>query len=345
MPSGLAMIGDPETTPPGALAVLAAKAGGMRGVTLRQLNAFSFVARRRSFVRAAEELCLTAPAVSLQIKELESNLGVALFDRRAKAVLLTRAGELLLADVQRALSALRDADSTLSRLRAGKTGAIRIGMVSNAMYFLPRLLARFRQQHSGVQLQLSMGNRGQLIDCLRQGLVEFAVMGQPPTDLKARADVFASQPLAIVAAPGHELARLRSIPVARLAEQEFVLREPGSGTRAAMEGYFRRAGFEPPRGMEMSSNEGIKQAVMVNLGLAFLSLHTVGLELGQALLVSLDAMGLPLVRHWFVAHMDTLPLTGEALALRDFIAEHGGRAILQLFDSRSGQDGLGGPVD
>jgi len=303
----------------------------MRGVTLRQLRAFALVARHHSFVRAAGELHLTPSAVSMQIKELEQAVGMPLFGRDHKTVSITRAGELLLVDVNRALAALKDADDTLGRLRGRETGVVSIGVVSNAKYFMPRLLARFHAAHPGVELRLTVANREQLVRQLGSNDVNLAVMGTPPGELATQAEPFAPQPLGIIAAPEHELAQQRAIAVEALAQLEFVVREPGSGTRAAMDRFFQNAHVEPIRVMEMTSNETIKQAVMANMGLAFVSLHTAGLELRERLLVAIDVNGLPLVRNWHVVHLKSEPLTDAADSLRRFITEQGGALIAAQF--------------
>jgi DNA-binding transcriptional LysR family regulator len=303
----------------------------MRGVTLRQLRAFALVAHHRSFGRAAAELHLRPGAVSLQIKELEQIVGLFLFARDGKAVSVTRAGEMLLVDVNRALLALRDADETLARLRGRESGLVTIGMVSNAKYFLPRLLALFRAAHPGVELRLSVGNREQLVRQLGSGAVEIAVMGAPPGELETRAEPFAPQPLGIIASPSHPLANQRDIAVSTLGQYEFVVREPGSGTRAAMDRFFGDAHVAPMQIMEMTSNEMIKQAVMANMGLAFLSLQTASLELQGGLLAVVDVIGLPLVRRWYVVNLQHEPLTDAAESLRQLIIEHGERLISAQF--------------
>jgi DNA-binding transcriptional LysR family regulator len=304
----------------------------MRGATLRQLRALSAVARHRSFQRAAAELHLTPSAVSLQIKELEQALRVPLFGRSGKASCLTPAGELLLVDVNRALLALKDAEDKLNRLRGEETGVVSVGMVSNAKYFLWRILASFHAAHPGVELRVSVGNREQLLRQLGNCEVDFAVMGQPPQDLDAQSQPLAAQPLGILAAPDHRLAGEMDIPAAALAEYGFVVREPGSGTRAAMDRFFHDANIAPPRVMELTSNESIKQAVMGNMGIAFLSLHTAGLELQGNMLVLLDVVGLPLMRHWHVVSLASEPLSEAAASLRRFIVEEGGDFIERQFN-------------
>jgi DNA-binding transcriptional LysR family regulator len=303
----------------------------MRGASLRQLKAFATVARHLSFVRAAEELHLTPPAVSLQVSQLEREVGLPLFDRRGKTVSLTMPGEYLLVYARRMLSTQKEAEDAMARLRGAQTGRITIGMVSTAKYFLPRLLARFREEHRGVELRMAIGNREQLIEQLRNAEVDLAVMGRPPKEIDARAEQFATQPHAIVASPLHRLARMREIPPAMLAGEEFIGREPGSGTRAAMEQFFRDHRIAPPQVMETTSNETIKQAVIANMGLAFLSLHTTGLEVQNGLLVVLDVVGLPMLRRWHIVHLQGKPLSPAVEALRYFVLAHGAELIESQF--------------
>jgi len=303
----------------------------MRAVTLKQLRAFCAAARHLSFAKAAEELHLTPPAVTMQIKELESAVGLPLFDRVAKTVRLTVSGEYLLVYARRVLATLKDADDAMARLRGAETGRITIGMVSTAKYFLPRLLAKFRAEHRGVEMQLTVGNREQLVRQLHDNEVDLAVMGRPPRELDTRAEPFAAHPLAVVASTEHPLAGRRDIPPLALADEEFIVREPGSGTRAAMEHFFRENRVSPPQVMEMASNETIKQAVIANMGLAFLSLHTAGLELASGQLVVLDVLGLPIVRRWHIVNVRGKPLSPAAEALRYFVLEQGEAHIARQF--------------
>ncbi len=303
----------------------------MRGATLKQLRAFAATARHLSFAKAAAELHLTPPAVTMQVKELETAVGLPLFDRGARTVALTTTGEYLLVYVRRVLATLKEAEDALARLKGAQTGRVTIGMVSTAKYFLPRLLAQFRAQHRGVEMALSVGNREQLVRQLHDGEVDLAVMGRPPKELDTRAEPFAAHPHAIVAAPEHRLARRRDIPVSMLADEEFIVREPGSGTRAAMEQFFREHHVSPVHVMEMASNETIKQAVIANMGLAFLSLHTCGLELATGQLVALDVAGLPLVRRWHIVNLRGKPLSPASEALRYFVLEHGEALLARQF--------------
>jgi DNA-binding transcriptional LysR family regulator len=303
----------------------------MRAATVKQLRAFCAAAKHRSFAKAAEELHLTPPAVTMQIKELETSVGLPLFERGAKAVALTMTGEYLLVYARRVLATLKEAEDAMARLRGAETGRITIGMVSTAKYYLPRLLARFRAQHRGVEMQLTVGNREQLVRQLHENEVDLAVMGRPPRELDTRAEPFAAHPHAVVASPEHPLAARREIPPSALGSEEFIVREPGSGTRAAMEHFFREHRLTPPQVMEMASNETIKQAVIANMGLAFLSLHTCGLELGIGQLVVLDVVGLPIVRRWHIVNVRGKPLSPAAEALRYFVLEQGEALIAAQF--------------
>ena len=304
----------------------------MRGASLRQLRAFAAVARHHSFVRAAAELHVTPSAISLQIKELEQAVGLSLFGRSGRAAALTRAGEMLLVDVSRALLALKDAEDTLSRLRGAETGVVAVGIVSNANYFMPRLLARFHAAHPNVELRVTVGNREQLVRQLGSREIDVAIMGEPPADLGSRHDLLAPQPFGIVAAPEHPLAQEPRIPVSALTGLAFLVRESGSGTRAAMDLFFRDSQIVPSRVMELTSNETIKQAVIANMGLAFLSFHTAAVELRSGQLVALDVVGLPVMRRWHVVSLDGDPLSDAAESLRRFIVEIGAGVIAHQFE-------------
>lgn len=303
----------------------------MLNVTVRQLQVFAAVARHLNFARASEELHLTAPAVSMQVRELEKVLGLPLFDRGGRKVSLTMTGEYFLVHARRVLASLKNAEDLIARLRSAKTGRIAIGMLSTAQYFLPRLLTGFLKDHPGVDVNLVVGNREALVESLQRNDVDLAVMGRPPKELDTRAEPFALHPLGVIAAANHRLAKLPQVPVAMLACEPFIIREPGSGTRIAMEGYFREHRIEPPRIMQMPSNETIKQAVMANMGLAFLSLHTVILELNSNLLCTLNLEGLPLTRHWHLVHAHARTLSPAAEAFRYYVLENAQAFLAEHF--------------
>jgi DNA-binding transcriptional LysR family regulator len=304
----------------------------MKGVSLRQLNVFASVAKHLSFARAAEELHLSQPAVSMQIKELEAAVELPLFERAGRSVRLTMPGEYLLVYARRVLGTLKEAGDALAKLRKVQGGRVTIGMVSTAEYFLPRLLARFRAQHPAVELRLSVGaNREKLSKLLHDNEVDLAVMGRPPRELDTRAEPFAAHPLGVIASPEHALARRRELAPKALDAEPFIVREPGSGTRAAMEEFFRDSRIAATPIMEMTSNETIKQAVIANMGLAFVSLHTVALELSVGQLVLLDIAGLPLMRRWYIVNVQRKPLAPAAEAFRYFVLDQGERLLAEQF--------------
>ena len=296
----------------------------MKTVTFRQLRVFTEVARHLSFVRAAEALHLTPPAVTMQVKELESAIELPLFDREGRKVSLTTAGEYFLVYAKRLLATLKDADDAMARFRKLEQGVLNVGMVSTAKYFLPRLLTRFREEHPGIEVKLQVSaNREHLVGLLQAGEVDIAVMGRPPKEMATRAEPFAAHPHVFVAPPGHPILRVGHPPVSAVASHPLIVREPASGTRALMDRFFQDHRVEPRIAMEMPSNETIKQAVMAGMGLSFLSLHTIGLELRCGLIELVHVEDTPLVRTWNAVHMQSKLLSPAAEALRYFILEHG----------------------
>jgi len=295
----------------------------MKNATFRQLRVFSEVARQLSFAKAARALHLTPPAVTMQVRELEGHVGMPLFDRSGRSVTLTTAGEYMLVYTRKMLATLKDAEDTAARLLKLEVGTLTIGMVSTAKYFLPHLLAQFRREHEGIEIRLAVGNREQLVRMLHANEVDIAIMGRPPKELATRAEPFAAHPHVFVAPVGHPLTQAGPLTPEALRGQGFILREEGSGTRAALEKFLLQARVEPRVTMEMASNETIKQAVIAGMGLSFLSLHTLGLELDNQLIALLPIEGAPVVRAWNVVHTLAKLLSPAAEAFRYFVLEHG----------------------
>jgi len=295
----------------------------MLHVTMRQLRVFSSVATHLSFARAAEEFHLTAPAVSMQIKQLEAAVGLPLLDRGRGEVSLTITGEYFLVYARRMLGTIREAENLLAKLRKVETGRLFIGMLTTAKYFLPHLLAEFLAERAGVEVRLTEGNRQTLVDALHRNELDLAIMGRPPTELDTREEAFAQHPLGVLASPRHPLAGLGQVSTDQLAREPFIIREPGSGTRALMETCFREWRISPAVIMQMSSNETIKQAVIANLGLSFLSLHTAADELRSGKIVALHIDTMPLVRQWHLVHLSARVLSPAAEAFRYFVLERG----------------------
>jgi LysR family transcriptional regulator, low CO2-responsive transcriptional regulator len=301
----------------------------MRNLTLRQMRVFTTVARQLSFTRAASELHLTQPAVSQQVKLLEAEVGLPLFEQMGRKVHLTAAGAELLRYADQLSDVLREASESIAAMRGLKRGVLKLGAVSTAMYFTPSLLSAFTAEYPQVTINFSVGNRLEAIAQLAGNDVDLVIMGRSPRELDTIAEPFARHPLVIIAPPAHPLAGKRRIRLKQLAGENFVIREEGSGTRASMEHVFRDRGVTFRASMEAGSNETIKQSVMAGMGISFISLHTIGLELQTGKLVVLDVVGLPMVRDWYVIHLREKRLAPIAAAFRSFLLERGAQIIAQ----------------
>ncbi|MBP7203423.1 MAG: LysR family transcriptional regulator [Propionivibrio sp.] len=293
----------------------------MRSATVRQLQIFSVAASHLSFARAAEKLHLTHAAISLQIKQLEDVCGTQLFDRIGKKVFLTEAGDILLDHARQILQSLKDADESLMALKGLKGGRVTIAVTSTAEYFAPGLLAEFRKAQADVRVRLLVDNREEVSRMLISNEVDLAIMGRPPADMEAEATTFAPHPFVIVAGADHPLVGRTALTLDDIAQETMIVREAGSGTRLAMEGFFREHSIEPNIDMEMGSNEAIKQAVVAGLGISFISQHTLGLELSAGRLVVLPVEGMPVMRRWFLVRHKSKRLTPALGAFWDFVLE------------------------
>ncbi len=299
----------------------------MKNVTLRQLKIFESVARHLSFSRAAEELHLTQPAVSMQVHALEDQAELPLTEQAGKKIRLTAAGEEVARQARRIAEQLREAGEALAALKGVEAGQLKIGVVSTAKYFAPSLLAEFRRRHPGVILQLTVNNRSTIVRHLAENSIDLAIMGTPPTEFETVAKIFAEHPLVFIAAPDHRLAGQRRIDPQRLAEETLLIREPGSGTRAALERYLEEHHVTAGASMELGSNETIKQAVMAGLGISFLSEHTIGLERSVGRLVKLNVTGTPVKRQWRLVYRTDKRLMPAATAFVHFMDSEGSRLI------------------
>jgi DNA-binding transcriptional LysR family regulator len=295
----------------------------LQHVSLRQLRVFEAAATLNSFSKTAELLHLTQPGVSMHIKELESHAGLPLFERIGKKLFITEAGRELLARSRELLRSLKDAEDVLDGLKGLRRGRINLAVVSTAKYFVPRLLARFGKDYPQLEIRLTVSNRNSVITQLIANEVDLAIMGRSPQSLDTLAEPFAQNPHVIIAAPDHPLAKRRRIPVETLAQETFIVREPGSGTRLAMQKFFDDRQIPCKVGMEMASNETIKQAVMAGMGVSFLSRHTLDLELHTRRLAILNVLGTPVIRQWHVAHLAKKRLSPTAAAFREFVLAHG----------------------
>lgn len=299
----------------------------MLHLTFRQLSVFEAVARRLSFSRAAEELHLTQPAVSMQMKQLEENVGLPLFEQLGKKISLTEAGHELYHYSRTIAQQLAEAEAVLDELKGLERGKLRISVASTANYFAPQLLAIFSQRFPNVTVSLNVTNRESLLNQLANNEMDMAIMGQPPDGLDLAAESFLDNPLVVIAPVNHPLARKKRIPLTLLQNETFLIREQGSGTRIAMERFFAQRGITLKPGMEMSSNEAIKQGVQAGLGLGIVSIHTVALELEMKRLAVLDVDSFPIMRHWYVVHRANKRLSGVAQAFKHFLLDEANRLL------------------
>lgn len=294
----------------------------MLNFTLRQLQVFEKVAYHLNYSRAAQELYLSQPAVSMQIKQLEGHIGLPLFEQMGKKVYLTEAGRELYKYSCAISQQLTEMESVFDEMKGSDKGKITLSVVNTANYFTPQLLAKFCEHHPNINIILQVANRDAVLEQLANNSTDLAIMGQPPEKLDITAEKFLDNPLVVIAAPSHPLAGLHHIPFRQLAEEKFLSRERGSGTRSAMERIFADNGIQPRVGMEMETNEAIKQAVQAGMGLGILSLHSIELEIETGRLVVLNAEHFPLLRHWFVAHRSSKRLSSASLAFKQFLLQH-----------------------
>jgi len=290
-------------------------------VSLRQLRVFETVARLSSYTRAAAELHLTQPAVSMQVRQLEDEVGLPLFEKLGKRISLTEAGREIFHYSRSIGRSLQEMEEVVESLKGISRGRLNIAVASTVNYFAPRLLAAFHHSYPGIGLQLDVTNRERLVQQLQENTVDMVLMGQPPSGVDVESEAFMDNPLVVIAPPEHPLAGERHIPIRRLAEEIFVMREPGSGTRQAMERCFAEHGVTIRHGMRMTRNEAIKQAVRAGLGLSVVSVHTLELELETERLVIPDVIGLPLARQWHLVYRRGRRLSPAAQAFRQFVLD------------------------
>lgn len=274
----------------------------MLHLTLRQLQVFAAVARHLSHSRAAEELYLSQPAVSMQIKQLEQNVGLPLLEQTGKQLHLTEAGREMLHYSMSITQQLSELEEVFNAMKGLELGHLNIAVVSTANYFMPQLLAKFIRTHAKIQVSLSVANRDAVIKQLADNVADFAIMGQPPKGADMLAEPFMQNPLVVIAAPGHPLADAHKIQPKELSHETFLLREQGSGTRGVVERFFTSHKLSLPVHMEMDTNEAIKQAVQAGMGVGIISRHGIELELETKRLVVLDVDNFPIIRHWYIVH-------------------------------------------
>ena len=296
-------------------------------LTLRQLEVFEAVARLGSYTRASESLHLSQPAVSMQIKQLEDNIGLPLFEQVGKKIFLTEAGREMFAYTQSIQHKLTEAEAVIEQLKGGHSGKLAISVATTASHFATRLLAAFAERYSDVTISLDITNRESLRRQLEQNESDLMIMGQPPEGVEVESAIFMENPLVMIASSTHTLATAKNISLKHFAEEHFVVREDGSGTRSAIQRFFEGHGVEFNTGIEMSSNEAIKQAAEAGLGLGIVSIHTLELELETKRLVMLDVEDFPIIRHWHIVQRAGKRLSPVAQAFKQFVLDEAQKFI------------------
>ncbi|MGN6086125.1 LysR family transcriptional regulator [Trinickia sp.] len=305
-----------------------------KAATFRQLKALDQVARLGSVSRAAEELNLTQPAVSLQIRLLEEAVGAALLQRVGRGVQLTTAGEIVGRYAREILHLWSEAADEVTALTGVLGGTLRIGAITTAEYLIPPLLVKFTETRPQVKTYFKVGNREDIVRMLAAHEIDLAVMGSPPKELRTHAVEFAKHPMVFVAAPGHALMRRKRVALKDIEAAHLLVRERGAGTRTTVENLFKASGLKFHLGSELSSNEAIKQMAEAGLGIAFLSLHACALELQAGLLGPLPFPGNPIEREWYVVTLADRRISQVTGLFRDFLIKQGAPVIDDLI-SRS----------
>ena len=298
----------------------------LRNISFRQIEALQAITAAGSLIQAATALNMTPAALTARVKALEEAVGLKLFDRISTGMRLTKAGEAALESARRVEQAMRDFNESVRAIGAGEGGRLSVGAVSTAKYFAPRLIAAFVRSRPRLDLRFLIGNRDATVESLRDGEIEVALAGRPPRDLAVEAFPLGPHPYVLIAAPDHRLAGVRGLVRMDLEGESFLFRESGSGTRSLFENFIGDTAIKPVQmGMELGSNETIKQATMAGLGIALISAHTIAAEVASGRLVCLDVEGLPILRQWYVVSRSDRTLSQAARAFRDFAVREGGR--------------------
>ena len=293
-----------------------------RRISLRQLQVFEAVGRLLSFTKAAEELYLSQPTVSMQIKKLESDIGLPLTEQIGKKISLTDTGATLYQLSRDILSTLGRFEMQINDQKGLSTGQLRFAVVTTANYFAPRLLGKFYQAYPGIKVSLEVTNREHILERMVQNLDDLYLIGKPPKTSELEFQSYLTNPMVVVAPAAHKLAGKKAIPLSVIAKEYFILREQGSGTRKAVEQKFTGAGLSLNVRMELGSNESIKQGISGGLGIAVLSLHTLTSGDMNELAV-LDVVGFPISWQWYVGHPRGKRLSVIAKTFIDFMFDEG----------------------
>jgi len=291
----------------------------MRRLTLRQLVVFEAVSRHLSFTKAAAELHLSQPGVSMQVRQIESFVGLPLTEQVGKKIFLTEAGRNVQHAARNISAQLTDLGAALSRLKGAEEGQLSIAVTSTVNAVATEIIAGFRGRYPKVSIHLEVSNRAVVLELLATNRIDLAIMGQVPDELGLEATQFMDNPLVVIAPVDHPWVGKSDISTAELAGEPFLVREEGSGTQGAMERFFSSRGLSIHKSMEMNSNEAIKMAVQAGLGLSIISEQTIEMELKLKRLAVLCVEGFPIIRHWFIVHRSDKLLPPVAQAFKTYL--------------------------
>ena len=309
-------------------------------LTFRQLKVFEAVARHLNYTRAAKELHLSQPAVSMQIKQLEEQTNTPLIEKLGKKLYLTEVGLEMQEYARSTLQQLLDLEETIAQMKSMKRGHLKLAVASTANHFVIRLLARFAKVYPEISISLDVTNRSSLLDLLEKNECDLVIMGSPPEGHNLQSAPFLENPLVVVSSPSHYLANKAHVSLQEIANEEFVVREQGSGTRSAAKRFFTEHDLDFKTKMDMSNNRAIKHAAEEGLGLAIVSLHTLELELKAKTLKILNVEGFPIYRYWYVVQREGKRLSPIAMVFNDYIMQEADKLMqsfeLPLFSSEEG---------
>jgi len=289
--------------------------------TLHQLRVFETVARHGSFTKAAEELYITQPTVSSQVKQLAQAVGLPLFEQIGKQLYLTQAGRELSATCHDIFKQLDNFEMKVADLKGMKQGQLRLAVVTTAKYFVPRLLGSFCQKYPGIDISLQVNNHQEITRRIQDNQDDLYILSQPPEDLDLCTEPFLDNPLVVVARHDHPLAKQKNVSIKQLRGEAFIMREPGSGTRQAVQQLLEKHKVKVKVRLELGSNEAIKHAIAGGLGISVLSKHTLVLESLSKELTILDIQHFPIQRRWYVVYLGGKHLSVVAQTFLEYLIE------------------------
>ncbi|TFI51384.1 LysR family transcriptional regulator [Mastigocladus laminosus UU774] len=305
----------------------------MNQATLHQLKVFEAAARHGSFTRAAEELFLTQPTVSMQIKQLTKSVGLPLFEQVGKRLYLTEAGRELYTTCRQIFETIAQFEMKVADLKGLKQGQLRLAVITTAKYFIPRLLGPFCQRYPGIEISLQVTNHEGILERMTSNMDDLYIMSQVPDHLDVSYQQFLENPLVVLAPINHPLAKEKNIPIQRLAEEPFIMREPGSGTRRAVQKLFDQHEVHVKVKLELGSNEAIKHAIAGGLGISVLSRHTLLPDIGD--LTVLDVEYFPIKRDWYMVYPSGKQLSIVARTYFEYLLDAAKEIVEQTLASGS----------